>query len=257
MKLSAVIIAKNDEEVIKDCFESLNWADEIILIDTGSTDKTPLIAKKFGAEIISFKTKGLEFARWRNLGKEKATGDWILYVDTDERVTPQLKEEIKATINSQLSTINYFSAYELPRRNFFLGREMRHGGAWPDYVKRLYKKDKLKRWTGKLHEDPIIEGKMGRLKNPLIHLAHQDLTSMLNKTIAWSKIEADLLYKARHPRVTWWRFLRIMLTEFWERGIKKQGWRGGTEGWIEVIFQMFSRFITYARLWERQNKGET
>ncbi len=249
MKLSAVIIAKNEEEVIKDCFESLSWADEIILIDTGSTDDTLKIAKKYHVKVINVSSTGLEFARWRNLGKEKASGDWILYLDADERVTPQLKEEIKKTINN-------FSAYEIPRRNFFLGREMRYGGAWPDYVKRLYQKSKLKRWVGKLHEYPVVEGKMGRLKNPLIHVTHRDLTSMLNKTIDWTKIEADLLYQAKHPPVVWWRFLRMMATKFFERIVKQSGWRDGTEGWINAIFETLNTFIIYSRLWEKQQRDE-
>ena len=80
---------------------------------------------------------------------------------------------------------------------------------------------------------------------------------MIEKTSQWSKIEADLLYQANHPPVTWWRILRVMLTEFWLRGVKNQGWRDGTVGWIEIIFQMFSRFITYARLWELQKGGES
>lgn len=249
MKLSVVILARNEEEVIEDCLKSVKWAYEIILIDSGSIDNTQKIAKKYGAKVIELEFKGLEFARWRNLGKENANGNWILYVDADERVTPQLREEIQGVI---LKT--EFAAYEIPRRNFFLGREMHYGGAWPDYVKRLYRKSKLKRWVGKLHEYPVIEGKMGRLKNPLIHTTHRDLTLMLDKTIAWTKVEAELLYQAKHPPVVWWRFFRMMATKFFERIVKQSSWRDGTEGWINAIFETFNTFIIYARLWERQNK---
>jgi len=134
---------------------------------------------------------------------------------------------------------------------------MHYGGAWPDYVKRLFLKEKLKRWIGELHEDPVFEGEMGRLKNPIVHIAHRDLSLMVEKTREWSKIEAELLYKTGHPPVTWWRILRIMLSEFWLRGVKLQGWRDGTVGWIEIIFQMFSRFVTYGRLWELQQKHKS
>ena len=250
MKLSVIVIAKNEEQMIRDCLASIKWADEIILVDSGSTDKTMEIAKKYSARIISLPTEKLEFAKWRNAGLKEAKGNWVFYLDADERITPELQKEIK-------ESIKYFTAYEIPRRNFYLGKEMHYGGAWPDYVKRLFLKEKLKRWIGELHEDPVFEGEMGRLKNPIVHIAHRDLSLMVEKTREWSKIEAELLYKTRHPPVTWWRILRIMLSEFWLRGVKLQGWRDGTVGWIEIIFQMFSRFVTYGRLWELQQKHKS
>ncbi|MGB9706539.1 MAG: hypothetical protein ACPLXP_00480, partial [Microgenomates group bacterium] len=107
---------------------------------------------------------------------------------------------------------------------------------------------------GKLHEHPVFEGKLGYLKNPMLHFTHRDLSLMIQKTNQWSEIEADLLFKANHPPVTWWRILSIMAKEFWQRGIKLQGWRDGVVGWVEIIYQMFSRFITYTKLWEKQNE---
>lgn len=248
-ELSVIIIARNEEAMVKDCLESAKWVDEIVLVDTGATDKTPQIARKFGVKVVSLPFKKLEFAKWRNTGLKAAQGDWILYLDADERITPELKKELQTVLAD-----SQYTAYEIPRRNFYLGQEMRYGGAWPGYVKRLFLRKNLIRWERDLHEDPVFKGKMGKLKSPFIHLTHRDLSSMVEKTRQWSKIEARLLYEANHPPVTWWRIIRIMLTEFWQRGIKLQGWRDGTVGWIEVIFQMFSRFITYARLWEMQNK---
>ena len=257
MKLSVIVIAKNEEQMIRDCLASIKWADEIILVDSGSTDKTMEIAKKYSARIISLPTEKLEFARWRNVGLREAKGEWILYLDADERVTPELRKEIKESIKYQVSSIKYFTAYEIPRQNFYLGKEMHYGGAWPDYVKRLFFKEKLRYWERELHENPVFDGEMGRLKNPIVHITHRDLSLMVEKTREWSKIEAELLYKTGHPPVTWWRILRIMLSEFWLRGVKLQGWRDGTVGWIEIIFQMFSRFVTYGRLWELQQKHKS
>lgn len=249
-QLSTIILSKNEEKMIKDCLESVEWTDEIILIDSGSTDKTVEIAKKYGARIISVPPKKLEFAKWRNEGLKAAKSKWVLYVDADERMTPELRQEIKKIMSSRSPA----SAYQIPRRNFYLGKEVRYGSAWPNYVKRLFLKEKLKRWERRLHEDPVFEGDLDTLKNPLLHYTHRDLSSMIEKTRQWSKIEAELLYQAKHPPVTWWRILRIMLTEFWYRGVRLQGFRDGVVGWIEVTFQMFSRFITYAQLWEMQNK---
>lgn len=257
-RLSVIILTKNEEKRIKDCLDSVKWADEIILVDSGSTDKTIPIAKKYGAKIVSYKTPRPEYSLWRNRGLKETKGDWVFYLDADERATPELKKEILALLSQRshgpVRGAGEVGGWAIPRRNFYLGKEMKYGGAWPDYVKRLFKKDKLKKWKGRLHEEPIFEGELGHLKEPIIHLTHRDLSSMVEKTRKWSKIEAELLYQADHPPVTWWRILRIMITEFWKRGVKLQGWRDGTIGWIEIIFQMFSRFITYARLWEMQQR---
>ena len=253
MKPSVIIIAKNEEQMIGDCLRSVcQSADEIILVDSGSTDKTMEIAKKYSARIISLPTEKLEFAKWRNAGLKAAKGDWVFYLDADERVTPELQKEIEKAIGD-----TKYVTYAIPRRNYYLGRKMHYGGAWPDYVKRLFFKEKLRYWERELHENPVFDGEMGRLKNPIVHIAHRDLSLMVEKTREWSKIEAELLYKTGHPPVTWWRILRIMLSEFWLRGVKLQGWRDGTVGWIEIIFQMFSRFVTYGRLWELQQKHKS
>lgn len=249
--LSVIIVAKNDEDKISDCLESVKWAQEIILVNTGSVDGTISIAKKYKAQIVNSLSQKLEFSKWRTDGLLAAKGDWVFYLDTDERATPELKDEILTVLNTR-----EYSGFEIPRRNFYLGKEMHYGGAWPDYVKRLFRREKLIRWERELHENPVLKGKMSRLQNPMIHITHRDLSSMVEKTRLWSKIEAELLYKANHPPVVWWRFFRIMLTEFWLRAIKQQGWRDGTVGWIGVIFQMFSRFFTYARLWEMQQTNK-
>lgn len=246
-KISTIILARNYEDLIKDCFDSVSWADEIVLLDTGSTDKTPKIAKSFGVKVI--KAPPGDFSHWRNFVTEKAAGDWLLYVDADERVTPDLKKEILVAVKDP-----GFEAYAIPRRNILLGRKMNYGGWWPDYVLRLIKKEALVAWEGELHEQPRIRGAVGKLKNPLVHITHRSLEEMVDKTNRWSEIEAELLFKSGHPKMTWWRFLSVMAREFWYRGIKKAGFLDGTVGWIEIIYQMYSRFITYGKLWEMQKR---
>lgn len=249
MKLSVIILTKNEKEMIKDCLSSvIDIADEIIVIDDESTDKTLEIAKSFNAKI--FIHKKVDFANQRNFGLSKATGDWILYLDADERPTPELKQEInQITRNPELVTSKPVNCYYLKRQNYYLGYP------WPylEKIQRLFKKESLKGWYGELHESPIIEGKTGTLKNNLIHFTHRDLTSMLNKTIEWSKIEAELRFKAGHPQVCWWRFLRVMLTQFWNYYIIQKGYKAGTVGIIESFYQAFSIFMTYARLYELQS----
>jgi len=244
-KISVIIIAKNAEGLIAECLESVKWANEVILIDSGSEDKTKEIAEKKGAKVFEIQTGS--FSEWRNLGATKASNPWLLYVDADERVTPPLKEEIERTITAPKD-----NAYAIPRRNNLLGHDMKYGGWWPDYVLRLIKKEAFIKWEGDLHEQPQIKGSVGKLQNYLYHITHRSLTEMMDKTNVWSEVEAKLLFDAHHPQMTWWRFFSVAGREFWYRGIVKLGFLDGPIGVIEINYQMISRMITYAKLWEMQ-----
>lgn len=272
MKLSAIIIAKNAEDLIVDCIESVEFADEIIVVDNSSADRTADIAKRMGAKVIKEETGS--FAAQRNRGLKEAKGEWVLYVDTDERVTSELKDEIQSVIlgnevtpesavlqvgrgkdsgQARMTTKGGFVAYRVTRQNFYLGHH-----PWPkqEHLERLFKKSHLKEWYGKLHESPRVEGKVGDVEGLLLHYTHRDLTSMLSKTIQWSQVEAQLRMDAHHPQMTWWRFFRVMVTGFYDSYVKQKGYKAGTVGLIESMYQAFSMFITYARLWELQQKND-
>lgn len=244
-KISAVILSFNSEELIKDCLESVKFCDEIIVVDAGSKDKTLEIAKEYNAKIFNFEQG--DYVGSRNLGLKNASYDWVLYVDTDERVTSELSKNIMKAVRSS----NNILAYKLRRKNFYFGNH-----EWPyiEKLERLFKKDSLKGWYGKIHESPIVEGKIGILDGYLLHYTHRDLSSMVKKTIEWSKIEAELRFKANHPKMSWWRFPRVMATAFFDSYIKQQGYKAGVVGLIESMYQSFSIFVTYARLWEMQKK---
>lgn len=245
-KISAVIIAKDSQEVIDEALRSVKFCDETIVIDAGSKDKTMDIARKHGAKVFNFDPD--DYAGSRNFGLKVASYDWILYVDTDERVSYDLAREIK----KEVKTTKY-NAFKLRRKNFYLGRN-----EWPrvEKLERLFRKNALKNWYGRIHESPVVEGKIGTLEGFLFHYTHQDLSSMLSKTIEWSKIEAELRFKAGHPRMNILRFIRVMLTAFFDSYIRQGGFRVGIAGLIESIYQSYSIFVTYARLWELQrNKG--
>jgi len=242
--ISAIVIVKNEENMIADCLDSLPFCDEIIVVDNSSNDRTQDIAKRMGAKVFEHSSE--DFSEMRNFGLKKALGEWILYVDADERVTAALAADIKY----QISNIKY-AAFRVKRKNFYFGNH-----EWPyiERLERLFKKDKLEGWYGKLHESPRFKGEVWELDGYLFHYTHRNLTSMVNKTIEWSKIEAELRYKSGHPKMTWWRFPRVMLIAFFDSYIKQGGWKVGMVGLIESIYQSFSIFITYARLWEMQNK---
>ena len=246
VQLSAIILAKNAEELIGECLQSVAFCDEIIVVDTGSTDTTIAIAKKHGARVV----RGVDgnFAENRNIGMREAKGEWLLYVDTDERVSPELRKEIQSAIQNGTD-----AAYRLERKNFYLGNH-----PWPkiELLERLFKKSQLREWYGALHETAKVAGSIGQLHGFLLHYTHRDLASMLEKTIAWSPIEAQLRFDANHPKIVTWRLIRVMLTGFWNSYITQGGWKAGVMGWVESIYQGYSMFITYATLWEMQQKEQ-
>lgn len=245
-KISAIIIAKNEEKMIKEALESLSFCDEIIVVDNGSQDKTKEISQKY-AKVYDYETKS--FADLRNFGLSKAEGDYVLYLDTDERISEELKKSIKKV----LSEDSEYAGFKLLRKNYYFGEN-----EWPhvEKLERLFKKEKLKKWQGDLHESPVVEGKIGELEGYMYHFTHRDLESMLEKTISWSQTDALLRYNSNHPKMTWWRFPRVMITAFLNSYIKQRGYKAGTVGIIESIYQAFSAFITYAKLWELQRNLE-
>jgi len=244
-KLSVIILAKNVAGEIVMALETSKFASEIIVVDTGSTDDTIAVAKKHGAKIVH--SPGTSFSKWRNDGAKAATGDWLLYLDSDERIPVKLANEIISTIENP-----DHQAYTISRYEIFLGKHLDH---WGDpRVLRLMERKSLKRWEGKLHEQPIINGTIGKLKQQMVHLSHKNIDEKVPNTMNWSKTEAQMIFDAGHPPMAGWRFIRIMLTEFWYRCVRQGLWKDGTEGWIEIIYQMFSKFVTYERLWELQRK---
>ncbi len=233
MKTSAIILVggKVDGKLYKKCLESVAWCDEIIKVETSKLDGS--------------------FADWRNIGAKKAKGEWLFYVDTDEEVTGSLQGEIEDNIKNDI-----YSAYAIPRRNFIFGKEFKHGGEYPDYQKRLFLRSRFNGWRGELHEEPKFDGKLGLLKEPLIHHKDISLSEMVDKTNKWSEIEAKLMFDAHHPPMNFFRFLSAGLREFWNRMILHLAFLDGTEGIIYAIYQVYSRLISYSKLWEMQLKNK-
>lgn len=246
-KISVIILAHNVEDEIVAALKTSQFAEDIVVVDTdkGSTDKTVEISKKYGARIV--KSPGYNFSKWRNDGAEAAKGEWLLYLDSDERIPVKLAEEIIQVVENPSH-----DAYTISRFEVFLGKHLEH---WGDpRVLRLIKKSSLKRWQGKVHEQPLINGSIGKLKQQMVHLSHKNIDEKVISTMKWSKLEAQMMFDAGHPKMAGWRFFRIMFTEFWYRFVRQGLWHDGIEGYIEVIYQMFSKFLSYERLWELQRK---
>lgn len=249
MRLSAIVITRNAAVKIANCLESLKFADEVIVVDSGSTDKTKELAVKYGAKFFEIENNG--YSHSRNIGAQKAKSDWLLYIDADERVTNKLSRIILSIIHQPSSIIH---SYKIYRQNVILGRWLRHGGWWPDPVHRLIKKSALKGWRGELHEYPVVDGEVGLITETIVHLSKDSISEMVKNSRQFAPIEADLKFKAGHPPVKIYHFILAMWREFWTRGILKAGWLDGIVGVIEVFYQMFHQFMVYSILWQMQNK---
>jgi (heptosyl)LPS beta-1,4-glucosyltransferase len=245
--ITGIVVAKNEEHMITACLESLKWVDELIVFDNGSTDNTIKIAEKYTKNIFHFDK--LDYQELRNKAMEKAHGDWVLYVDADERVLSNLKNEL-----IELSNKSDKSAYALSRINVIFGEEVSYGPYKKDWMIRYFKKDKFKTWVGKIHEYATFEGELGYSNNSLLHLTHRDADQVVLKTLHWSNLYAEMLKEANHPKMSGWRFLRILITETIKQGILRKGFFGGTVGIVDSVFQIFSQFITYVKLWQLQKK---
>lgn len=246
--LSVIILTKNEEDIIGSSIKSIKpIADELIVIDAGSTDSTPEIAQELGAHVVTHQFK--DFSYQRNFAFKQAKGEWILYLDADEVATPQFVDEVSRIINYHNKESN-INAYVLSRKTFYYG----HDWGFTDHMPRLFLKDHLKTWQGVVHETPIINGSFGTIKAPILHYTHRDISSMLTKTNEWSEYEAKLRFESNHPHMNSIRFLRVIITGFIESYVKNKGYKNGTYGIIEGLYQAFSLFITYAKLWELQNK---
>ncbi len=248
MSLSTIILTKNEQNMIANCIECLRWSKEIIVIDDGSTDDTVEIVKRLGVTVIAYEGEN-NFSAKRNIGYKHATGDWILYIDADERVTPKLASAIQAEMQQGIHDV-----YILSRKNIHYGKHFQYGGWQHDTIERLFKKTALQKWTGKVHETPIYTGTVGNIQEPLLHLTHRNMVDGLRKTIEWTGIEAELHYKNNHKKVTLITLFRKPIMEFIRRAFFKKGWKDGMEGWIEAMVQAMNTFIVYERLWELQQK---
>ena len=184
--LSIVLATFNEEENLSECLDSVkNLADEIVIVDGSSTDATVQIAKKYGAK-VKITTNKKNFHINKQMAIDMAASDWILQLDGDEQVSPELGDEILAILkdeNRQSSIVNHKSVngYWIPRKNWFLGRFLMKGGQYPDYTLRLYKKGKGRLPQKDVHEQAEIQGKSGYLKNAILHYPYKDFSQYLNK----------------------------------------------------------------------------
>ncbi len=247
MDLSVVVITKNEERNIGRCLESVAWADEIIVVDSGSTDRTREIAVEFGASVFSLPWRGYGCAK--RDGVEQARGTWILSIDADEVVPEQLAAEIRQVIHQP----NGCPGYNIPRRTNFLGRWIRHCGWYPDPVLRLFRRDCGNFDGSAIHEKVILNGRAGRLSAELLHYSYPSLETYLQKFDRYTTAGAREAFR-RGKRARWYDIVVRPPVAFVKHFISHQGFRDGIEGFIISIMSAVAVLIKYAKLRHRQRR---
>lgn len=245
--LTAAVLTRNEAEMIQGCLATLRWCQQILVIDTHSSDETVELAKAVGAEVRT--TDQTSFAKRRDEALAACQTEWILYIDADERVTPELAKQIERVVDENVLDVASF-----PRRNYFFGRQFAHGGWQAEEVTRLFRVSALRGWHGDIHESPVFEGASIQLSSPLWHFSHRSIADGLSKTAVWTPMEAALLAESHLQPVTFWTVLRKGLGEVWRRGFKQAGWKDGDAGKMEVLTQAINRMLVYMQVWERQQQ---
>jgi len=243
IKVSVAIVTLNEEAEIGPCLESVSWADEVIVVDAHSSDRTVEIAKKYTNNVILRDWRG--YADQKNWAADQTRHDWILSLDADERITPSLQEEIKKVIASPPNCAGYY----VPRKNFFLGRWIRHGGWSPDYTLRLFAKKTGRFGDRAVHEAVRVDGPTKYLENPIEHYTYRSLEAYHTRAGRYSALAAyEMKKEGKRFRLMdlclrpLWTFLRMYLI--------RQGFRDGAEGLILAALYGHYTFLKYAKLWE-------
>jgi glycosyltransferase involved in cell wall biosynthesis len=242
MKLSIIIIAKDAEATVRRCLESVAWADEIVVVENGSDDRTAEICRELGAKVH-------QTSDWPGFGPQKnraldlATGDWVLSLDTDEWITPGLRAEIGRAIAAPGDKV----AFALPRRSSFCGRFMRHSGWWPDYVRRLFRRGTARFSEDQGHDRLIVNGAIGRPSEPIQHETITDLDQLIDKMNAYSAMTARNLHqRGRRASIFTallhggWAFIRTYFL--------RAGFLDGGKGLMLAISNAENSYYRYVKL---------
>jgi|SRR3989344_3044684 len=249
MKISAVISAFNEENMIEDCLKSCKLlADEIIVVNNTSDDKTEEIAKKY-AKVYTKPNDPVNLNKNKNFGFSKATGDWIISLDADERLTSELAKEIKLAIKN-----SKYDGYEIPRKNIIFGKWIQHSIWWPDYNTRLFRKGKGKFAEKHVHEKLEVQGVVGKLTNPVTHFNYQTVSQFVNKlNITYTESESENFIKSGKS-INWYDAIRWPTNDFVKTFFFEKGYKDGMHGLVLSLFQAFYSLVFFAKVWEKKEK---
>ena len=242
-KISVVIITGNEEKNISDCLKSVQWADEVIIVDSESTDKTVEIAKQYTDKVFIQKWPG--FAKQKKFAVSLAKNDWVLNIDTDERITAELAEEL---LNCDLACNGYF----IGRKNHFLGKEIKSCKWDQDYPMRFFNKTKTYMYQRLVHEGFISEKPNKKLRNKMVHYTYNSIEEALKKINNYSGLQAAETKKNR--KISGIEILLHSITGFLKFFISYKGYKDGIHGLMVSFFNSITTTLTYMKIWEQDRK---
>ncbi len=246
-KISAIIITSNEAGQIERCLRSLSWCDEIIVVDSGSTDGTMEIVERLAGKVYQEEWKG--FGLQKQSALDKATCEWVLSIDADEAVTAELSGEILLTIRDDRGA----AGFHIPRKNLYGRKWLRFGGQYPDLVLRLFRRDVGSFTESTVHERVIVRGECGRLRSPIMHYAFKDLDSMMRKLNDYSTLAAEQMFssgKSVSALAPLMHSLSLGIKDY----IFRLGFLDGREGFNVALLKSLGVYFKYEKLLELQHK---
>jgi glycosyltransferase involved in cell wall biosynthesis len=244
-KVSACITCCDEEKNIRRCLESVRWADEIVVVDSFSKDRTLSICREYTERI--YQHKWLGYIGQKNLIKDLANGPWILFIDADEEVSPSLRTEIEREFESGANA--GYDGYEFPRMVYYLGRWIRHGEWYPDVKLRLFRKDKGVCGGKEPHDRTSVPGPVKRLSGHLYHYTYENISDQIRTLNDFSSITAKGMFESR-SRFHWYDFLFRPILRFLRGYVVKGGFLDGRRGLVIAMCSSFGVFLKYAKLYE-------
>jgi len=248
MRVSAIVITRNAEPTLRRCLASLRWADEIVVVDSGSTDRTPEICQEFGAH-FTMTPDWPGHGPQKNRALDRAHGEWIVALDSDEWLTPAAQADIERAMAAPATDV----AFAIPRRSSFCGRYMRHSGWWPDYVVRLFRRDRARFSEDHTHDRLLVDGTTGKLGSPIMHEAITDLDQMIAKMNMYSTTSAAMFHRnGRRASLATalvhggWAFFRTYFLRL--------GFLDGREGFMLAVANAEGSYYRYLKLMQLARK---
>lgn len=250
-RLSVAIITRDEAHNIADCLDSVAFGDEIVVVDSGSGDATVALARARGARVIETDWPG--FGAQKNRALDACAGDWVLSLDADERVSAELRAEIERTLAAPR-----FDVYEIPRRSYYVGRFMRHGGWWPDHVPRLFRRGAARFSDARVHERLVTDAPIGRLSAPLVHYSFRTMEAVLDKINHYSTASAQTLAeRGAEPGLT--TAIVHGVAAFLRTYVFKLGFLDGKHGFMLAVSNAEGSYYRYVKamlLAEKRRRGE-
>ena len=239
-KLSVTIITKNEEKNIARCLESVKWADEIIVLDTSSTDRTVEICRQFTDQVFCVDWHG--YGKQKNLCAGRTSNNWVLNIDSDEEISSEGAEEIQAVLRGD----SKYTVYQFPRKNFFAQRWVSYGGWYPDQTSRLYDKTQVSFTESQVHEKLVPNENVGSLKNAILHYSYSGMGDYIDRQNHYSTLYASEKI-GRGFRPGWSHLILRPPLAFFKNYIVRQGFRDGFLGFFLAISFAFYTFLKYAK----------